>query len=327
MDLSVEELQALLKLKQTHGSEKCQFKPTRSNQVACDEKPSVSYGPLSYCKKHCRTVQALNAKKEYEDSLSSKVTPREPESSQELPQEKSQEPPKESSQKDEKPESPDKLALGGASKMKEIKNPPKVTSKTLKPNKWGRYEETKTHILFDPDSKSAYGVQDRIKGRVLPLSEYHIRLCKKYGWTYHVLDDSDTSEVPDSKPKSVKSNEHAKETTKSSPVETEESKSQDDEEDEDSKEFDEEEDEENDEDDDEEDDDEESEAEDSKEFIEEEDEDSKEFDEEENKNGDEEENDENKDGDDEGQNEDSKEFDEEEEEDISSHESQYESSE
>ena len=64
---------------------KCSFAPTRANQPACSEESTVHYGPHAYCKKHCRTVQALNAKKSWEESNVKSVPSFSPETNVETP--------------------------------------------------------------------------------------------------------------------------------------------------------------------------------------------------------------------------------------------------
>lgn len=56
-------------------------------------------------------------------------------------------------------------------------NAPRVMYMT---NKWGRPEEPETHIIF---SHVACGVQND-DGSMSELSDFHINLCKQYGWGY-----------------------------------------------------------------------------------------------------------------------------------------------
>lgn len=64
---------------------------------------------------------------------------------------------------------------------------PKIT---LRPNFWGRYEEKQTGLVFDPETKAAYGVQDP-SGSVYRLTKKHIRICEQKGWAYICSDESD----------------------------------------------------------------------------------------------------------------------------------------
>jgi hypothetical protein len=68
--------------------------------------------------------------------------------------------------------------------------PKKVTKKTIKPNQWGRFEDPDTGIVFDPKSRTAFGVQNHKTGKVESLSEKHIAICKKYKWKYFLLPEA-----------------------------------------------------------------------------------------------------------------------------------------
>lgn len=54
--------------------------------------------------------------------------------------------------------------------------------KKIGPNKWGRFEDPDTGIVFDPKTKAAYCVQDRKTGKIYPLRDEHIKICKRNGW-------------------------------------------------------------------------------------------------------------------------------------------------
>ena len=72
---------------------------------------------------------------------------------------------------------------------------PTVRKMVIRPNYWGRFEDPNTHIVFDPISKCAYGVQD-ISGKLLALTSKHIAICERNGWNYNSLkSDSDVEEV------------------------------------------------------------------------------------------------------------------------------------
>lgn len=51
-------------------SKKCSFKPTRTNQVVCDQDAEIFFGSQGYCFRHRRSVQALNAKKNADTNAS-----------------------------------------------------------------------------------------------------------------------------------------------------------------------------------------------------------------------------------------------------------------
>ena len=60
---------------------------------------------------------------------------------------------------------------------------PVIRKKVIKPNAWGRFEDTDTHIIFDPVTKSAYGIQES-NGMVSALTPKHIDICERNGWNY-----------------------------------------------------------------------------------------------------------------------------------------------
>ncbi len=53
----------------------------------------------------------------------------------------------------------------------------------LKKNKWGRYEDKSTNIIFDPKSRAAYGMQLK-DGGIAPLTNDAINICKRNSWNY-----------------------------------------------------------------------------------------------------------------------------------------------
>ncbi len=70
---------------------------------------------------------------------------------------------------------------------------PVTKKKVIRPNYWGRFEDTETNILFDPTTKHAYGVQDST-GKILALTPKHISICEKNGWDYNKLEDEISEE-------------------------------------------------------------------------------------------------------------------------------------
>ncbi len=216
---TIEKLQSLLdQTKNTAATVKkvCSFKPTRVNQEVCTDVPVVFYGEKGYCGRHRRSVQAINAKKN-EDELkdvqpplvvSSKVE----EKSEEIivPDTKSRDSipvvkaevqhtkgvestkpkvtteVKSATPTTKKSQSVDKVESGKSPKPVE-KPQPKITKKKITANAWGRFEDTDTGIVFDPSTKSAYGVQDHITGKVNTLTLKHIEICKRHQWKYHTV--------------------------------------------------------------------------------------------------------------------------------------------
>jgi len=187
-------------------TEKCSFVPKRANQVPCTDNSFYHYGELHYCKKHGRTVQAINAKKEQEDllrqaqlwkeaELHNSVAPKIEET--QLKEEvvpKPEEKVVEKVVEEPKPVIPEpSTKVDEVSKItiKKTKSKPKIVKRVIKANKWGRFEDTETGIVFDPDSKSAYGVQNRKTGGIYPLTEKEINICNLYKWKYHVAEESE----------------------------------------------------------------------------------------------------------------------------------------
>jgi hypothetical protein len=223
---------------------RCSFTPTRANQPACQDESSVSYGPHAYCKKHCRTVQALNAKKAWEESVKSvpvlaeeikteapvvTIVDTPPEPVTKAPVEPPrpvviEDEPEPVTQTDtdalstpvpEEPSSKRSKATTVEPPLEEKESPPKekeiskkqikedkletrtIIKKKITPNKWGRFEEPDTGIVFDPSTKSAFAVQDHKTGKLLPLTQEQIAICKKYQWKYQIIkvEDEDEEEI------------------------------------------------------------------------------------------------------------------------------------
>ena len=77
-----------------------------------------------------------------------------------------------------------------------------TVKKRIFPNKWGRYEDPDTHIVFDGQTKRAYGVQDHKTGKILALSQKHIDICNARTWGYFIIKKE---QQPEPKKKPVKS--------------------------------------------------------------------------------------------------------------------------
>jgi hypothetical protein len=104
----------------------------------------------------------------------------------------------------------------------------------IRPNKWGKYEEPKTHILFDPKTKYAYGVQDP-SGRVRSLTSTEVVICEKNRWKYVKKGDSedeDTEEEEQSEEEEEQSEEEEEDEEEQSEEEEEEEEEQSEEEEE-----------------------------------------------------------------------------------------------
>ena len=86
--------------------------------------------------------------------------------------------------------------------VSEEDEPTPVTPKIVKKrkiarNKWGRYEDPESGIVFDPIAKIAIGYQDHENGKIYKLTKKHITICKQKGWKYTAkqskVEESDSS--------------------------------------------------------------------------------------------------------------------------------------
>ena len=62
---------------------------------------------------------------------------------------------------------------------------PTIKHKTIQKNKWGWFEDKETNIVFNKNTKFAYGVQES-SGNISELTSKHIKICKKNGWKYSI---------------------------------------------------------------------------------------------------------------------------------------------
>lgn len=210
-DLTKEQLLALLAQKsneQVQGEEKCKFRPLRQDQPPCDQPPTTAYG---FCKKHRTTVQARTAEKEWDKlhAAQNQVVEQPP-------------PPveKEHSDSDKEKSSDDESDHEKEEKEKVvIKNVKEEKPKTtvITPNYWGRYEHRDNHIVFDPHTRIAYGVQDHHTGKLLPLTRGHIDICKSKGWKYNISSDSKNESDEESQSEEDDSRSESKSSAHSSP--------------------------------------------------------------------------------------------------------------
>jgi hypothetical protein len=101
-----------------------------------------------------------------------------------------------------------------------------IRTKIIRRNYWGRFEDVETHIVFDPLTQFAYGVQDP-SGAVYALTESHIKICKTNGWNYNPCDDdcevssSDESSDNNTDTESLKTTKSDSEVEEESEVESE----------------------------------------------------------------------------------------------------------
>jgi hypothetical protein len=151
---------------------KCHFRPLRANQKECENLATTEWG---FCKKHSGTVQSRKAKEQWEELHKVKT---------EEFEEKSVE---------ESPITGELRTLVDQLKDTVNKNPPKPRRilKLIR-NERGRYEDPETHVLFNPETKKAYGVQ-RKNGDVRGFTPQEKEMCKRKGWEYLDLESSDES--------------------------------------------------------------------------------------------------------------------------------------
>ncbi len=103
-------------------------------------------------------------------------------------------------------ENPSPERLARAPRNNYVAPPPQVVpavrsryrKKKIPPHKFGYYEDPKTHIVFDPNTRQAFGIQDHETGEVYALNDRAMDLCEKYRWDYtlpaeHIEEESDSS--------------------------------------------------------------------------------------------------------------------------------------
>ena len=240
-NLSKEELLEMLRKQQNNVIEEnddvestltCRYKSTaKKNPKTCDEPAITVYG---FCKKHSKTIQAKKAREEWE-SLNTKSQQPPPPKVEEPPPPPEPEPaPEPEPEPEPEPAPPPVHTPTPKPVQKKVvkKQQPVVRKKTIRPNHWGRYEDPDTHILFNPVTKCAYGVQDPT-GKILPLTHGHVLICKKNRWNYNeILTDDYESEDEESEEEDEDEDEEEDESE--ADEEDEESEADEDEEDEES---------------------------------------------------------------------------------------------
>lgn len=207
----------------------CKYVAGKGGKEKCVDHSATPYG---FCKKHSRTVQAKKAREEYECTTATCSTTPSIDSSPEIP-EKVKPVAKDSGKKvaskqavDEEP--PKKTTKQVAPVKEEIKKPTKqpapvkeetpkkitkqtngkpqplhkevIRSKKIHPNHWGRFEDPVTHIVFDKNTKEAYGIQEP-SGKVSALKQEHVQICIRNKWNYNLpyaSDDEESESIHDS---------------------------------------------------------------------------------------------------------------------------------
>ena len=212
-NLSKEELIKMLKLGKSDNSKlsqniltdntgkACIFKPTKTGIDPCKEPVCTDWG---FCKKHSKTIQARKAQEVYEASIIQKSNSTKHSFQNEQKKPDSYESPK--------------------------KHAPIVRKKHIGPNKWGRFEDPDTHIVFDPRTVCAYGVQEP-NGKIICLTPKHIAICEKNKWKY-TKPVKDSDEESDEESSSENSDEDAQNEEEEDEEEEEEEEEEDEEEEE-----------------------------------------------------------------------------------------------
>jgi hypothetical protein len=131
----------------------CKFKPQRKNQQPCTAEATTPYG---FCSRHAGSVQALEAKRKYEE------------------RETNSESEDDSSEREEQVKKSTPSTAPAEKKVKTL---------TIGPNKYGHFVHEETGIMFNPETKEAFAVEVA-GGKVNPLDDKHIALCEKYGFKY-----------------------------------------------------------------------------------------------------------------------------------------------
>jgi DNA-directed RNA polymerase subunit delta len=151
-------------------SGQCHFKPIRNAQKPCD---SVKVNEWGFCSRHVRTNQAKAAKEQYDEFIEQQRKLQLQELDEEL----------------------QNISSGDEEEER----------LTIRPNRWGRFEEPNTGIVFDPDTSLAKGVQGA-DGKLLDLDEEAIKQCIEHGWDYLIRPpkakkvDVSVEEVEEEKP-------------------------------------------------------------------------------------------------------------------------------
>lgn len=198
----------------------CQFQPSRpKNAPQCTEDATTPYG---FCKKHARTVQAKKAKDAYEANVLIEEIEAEKGVSKESKLPHVPATPEQVQQVIEsEPEPEPEPEVVEKAKTSPLKQPPRrqqptttkqsprtskkpvgtrqpaIRKKIIRMNHWSRFEDTDTHIVFDPTTKCAYGIQEPT-GRVSALKPEHVEICQRNGWNYNVPYNSDDESEEDS---------------------------------------------------------------------------------------------------------------------------------
>ena len=186
----------------TQSSKMCLYVPGKPKGAPQCTSPSET--PYGYCKKHCKTVQARKAQEDYEAehfldepdvgekaSIVKTLVSEEVKPVATIPQPVVVDQ-LEKAMKTQIQPIPKSVVTQPQQVKKEHTATPFIRRKTIRPNYWGRYEDPDTHIVFDPKTKTAYGVQEK-SGRVGSLFREHIAICNKNKWKYAAAEEEEST--------------------------------------------------------------------------------------------------------------------------------------
>jgi len=196
---------------------KCEYVAGK-NKEACAEIATTPYG---FCKKHVRTLQAKTARETYEANCIVDIEDVSEPLEKPAPVEKPVRKPKTQvpEKKPQKEVLPTPKQTNDNSKNKTTgslkptsnksttntkdipekpSNKENIKVKKIRRNRWDLFEDTESHIVFDPNTKEAFGIQENT-GAVSALKPEHVALCIKNGWNYKLpYNDDDESEEEES---------------------------------------------------------------------------------------------------------------------------------
>ncbi|HSA76272.1 MAG TPA: hypothetical protein VLE02_01885 [Nitrosarchaeum sp.] len=168
---------------------KCKFRSLKGN-TECAIDADTTYG---FCLKHARTAQGTKAKKDYEINCNKIQLEEEKKLREQLEKDKYQlelekkrlmhRSPKEEVYEEEDYEEEEEIPKPKKLTKNLAKVKPKKRCIKLKPNPWGRYEDSSTGFVFDQNTKKVYGKQ-LITGKVAALTEEDKELCDTKGYRY-----------------------------------------------------------------------------------------------------------------------------------------------
>jgi hypothetical protein len=179
---------------------KCIFKPLRSNQKVCTSDATTAWG---FCARHSRTKQGKTLQEEYEKEEQSKYDAE----MRELEKELESLYVSDEESEDEDAESEENEDDSEDDWVPEKKKEKKIV---ISQNKWGKFEEKETGIVFNADTRFAHGIQEP-DGTVSDLTRKAIKICIERGWPYmepkNIREEESDSEEENEEGESEEENE------------------------------------------------------------------------------------------------------------------------